>query len=621
MTYVVSILITAILFVLLILLLSVKPSISKKITFASLALAGVSGFFIYGYGYAVITDNILLASLNALRAVCSSFVGRNDFDSISSVPIMQTTGMQIFFAFVNICALYATASAIITTIGREALKKLRLLLVRRGNINVIYGINDDTLDFGRELVQRKQGIVVYVSESSSLSEEISDMGAVLKTDVHALKADKSFLRSIGFTRGHRTLTLYALDKNSTSNICYSKALLETCSRCNTTAEKLRLVVLGKEEAAISQLQNTRSQFGYGFVSAVDEAQLVARLLVLKYPPCDTVAFDCDGKATEDFHALVIGFGQVGQAVLKKIVMNGQFEGSNFHLDVVAANCTDTCGRFSDQLSSLSENYDISFYEFDARSRKMYEYLAENRHKLKYVAVAAGNENINHEIAEDLIDYFNRYNCTVPVFKCSRNAVETYAEDGMVAESHSVYRSELLCGEHFDKMAMVINSRYQSSTSKTPVQQWMECDYFSRQSCRASADFVPAMIRASGKTAKQVAEGDWNLTDAQKDNLSKTEHLRWCAFHYCMGFSVMTDHEFDLRAKLYLEQLASNGSSDLRISKNMFSRTHACLIGWDELKALSEKEEAITGEYRDYQKMDTDNVMAVPKLMQIAEKLK
>ena len=84
---------------------------------------------------------------------------------------------------------------------------------------------------------------------------------------------------------------------------------------------------------------------------------------------------------------------------------------------------------------------------------------------------------------------------------------------------------------------------------------------------------------------------------------------------------MTDHEFDLRTKLYLEQLASNGSSDLRISKNMSSRTHACLIGWDELKALSEKEAAITGEYRDYQKMDTDNVMAVPKLMQIAEKLK
>ncbi len=620
MTYIVSILITAILFILLILLLSVKPSVSKKITIGSLALAGISGFFIYGYAYAVITDNFFLASLKALHSVCGSFVGRNDFGNISSVPIMQTIGMQIFFAFVNICALYATASAIITTIGREALKKLRLWLVRGGTIHLIYGINADTLNFGRELVQKKQGIVVFVAENVISSDVISDMGAVLKTDAHAVRADIKFLRSIGFNRGHRKLTLYALNKDSTSNIRYAKALLSTLAECNAPSENLRLVVLGQEEAAISQLQSTPEKYGYGFVSALNEPQMAARLLVSKYPPCDMLSFDNDGKATEDFDALVIGFGQVGQAVLKTIVMNGQFEGSNFQLSVFATDCNSTDGRFADQLSSLCSNYDITFNGFDARSRKMYEYLSQHRDTLKYVVICTGREDINHEIAEDLVDYFQRYGCSVPIFKCSRKGVSAYAVDGTVAESHNVYRSKLLCGESLDKMAMIINHQYQSS-SKTALRHWMECDYFSRQSCRASADFVPAMLRSAGKTAEQAIAGQWNLTDAQKENLSKTEHLRWCAFHYCMGFSAMTDEEFNNRAAMYTQQLAQNGSSNLRIGKNMTARTHACLVSWDELKILSEKEAAVTGKYRDYQAMDTDNVMAVPKLLQAAREMK
>ena len=621
MNYIISILITAVLFILLILLLSVKPSISKKITVGSLALAGISGFFIYGYGYAVIIDNVILASLKALLAVCGSFVGKNEFSAISSVPIMKTMGMQIFFAFVRVCALYATASAIITTIGREALKKLRLWFVRREAIHLIYGINDDTLAFARGLSLKKQGIVVFVAEKAASVDAISAMGGILKTDVHATRADGKFLRSIGFHRGRRMLSLYALSKNSNANIRYAKALLATFCECDASPENLRLVVLGQEEAAVSQLQNTPERYGYGFVSVVSEPQMAARLLTLKYPPCDTVSFDNDGRATEDLDVLVIGFGQVGQAVLKSLVMNGQFEGSDFHLSVFATNCTSTDGRFADQLGALCSNYDISFYGCDARSRKMYEYLALHRDTLKYVVVCTGKEDLNHEIACDMVDYFNRYSCSVPVYSCSRKGVEAYAADGTVAASHNLYRVELLCDERLDQMAMAINYQYQASSSKSPLEHWMECDYFSRRSCRASADFMPAMLRSVSKTAEQVRSGEWDLSEAQKENLSKTEHLRWCAFHYCMGFGAMTDEEFDRRSRLYLQQVAEEGSSSLRISKNMTARTHACLVGWDELKVLSEKEAAVTGKYRDYQAMDTDNVMLIPRLLAAVEDMR
>ena len=143
---------------------------------------------------------------------------------------------------------------------------------------------------------------------------------------------------------------------------------------------------------------------------------------------------------------------------------------------------------------------------------------------------------------------------------------------------------------------------------------MVCDYFSRMSSRASADFTHAMLRAAGKTREQVAAGDWDLTAEMLENLSRTEHLRWCAFHYCMGFHTMTDAEFDSRAQEYRHQVAQNGKATIRIGKNMEQRTHACLVDWDELDTLSRKENAITDQNKDYKALDRANVQAIPKML-------
>ena len=616
MKYILMTLATAISFVLLILLLAVKPKLSKKLTIGALAIAGVSGLFIYSYGYMAITDNSLLAVLKALLAVCGSFVGNNKYADFDAVPLMQTAGMQIFFTFTQICALYTTASAVISSLGKEALKKIRLWLAHWGRLNLIYGINEDALDFGKELAGRKQGSVVFIAENATAEAltAVSAIGCVLLTDQHALQADSRFLKGVGFRNGNRKLTLYALGKKSTANIRFAEKLIRTLENHQVAPGNLRLVISGAENIAVRDLQLTADHYGYGFVSTINEPQMAARQLVLKYPPCETICFNADGKATENFEALLIGFGQVGQAVLKAIVMNGQFEGSRFRLDVFSPNYTSADGSFSNQFSTLCEAYDICFHDHDGRSRQMYQYLASHRNRLKYAVICTGNEDLNQEIAEELTEYFTNVGCCVPIFMCSRKGVEALAPDGTVTFTHKLYNTDLLCSDRLDEMAMILNHRYQPNSGKTALENWMECDYFSRQSCRASADFLPAMLRAAGKNAADVVKGDWTLTDAQKENLSKTEHLRWCAFHYCMGFSPMCEEEFDTRANAYAEQMKQDGKTTIRIGKNMTGRTHACLIGWDELDRLSEKEAVITGKFIDYKALDTDNVMAIPELL-------
>lgn len=612
MKYVFGMLATAILFLLLILLLAVKPSLSKKVTVLSLAIAGISGLLIYGYGYIVVTDSFILAVLKALLAVAGSFIGKNSYGDLASLPLMNTSWMKILCTAVQICALYTTASSVITALGMETMKRLRLWLFRGKSIHLIYGTHEDALRFGSEL--QKKGIVIFVSDTADQAAEISALGGVLLTDPHAVNADRHFLQRIGLRRGKRSFTLYALERDTTANISYAQKVLRSAKERNLSPEQLQLVILSREEIAVSQLQVTAEQYGYGFVTAINEPQMAARVLTLTYPPCKTIRFDQDGKALDNFEALLIGFGQVGQAVLKTLVMNGQFEGSKFRIAVFSPDRDCTDGNFWFHHSQLCQEYDIRFQDSDGRSRQLYEYLRQHGSGLKYAVICTGNKKTDDELAVDLTAYFQNTGLSVPVYTCSRGGVNAYAPDGTVSGSHKLYSCELLCSSKLDQMAMIFNHHYQKDSGRTPLQNWMLCDYFSRQSCRAAADFVPAVLQAVGLDREEVLNGNWHLTEAQAETLSKSEHLRWCAFHYCMGFSPMGADEFEARAEIYRRQLEQTGTATIRIGKNMAGRTHACLVKWEELDLLSQKEAAVTGKYVDYKAMDTENIQATPELL-------
>lgn len=619
MKYIFSTLIMIAVSVFLILLLAAKPKVSKAFTISALLIAVISGLLIYGYGYIVVTDNLFLAILKTIFSVSGSFVGNSDYDEIASAPLMQAGWMQIVYILSKLCALYATASAVISKIGVEALKRFRLWFSFRKNINLIFGTNDDALNLGNELSLKKDSVVIFVDNHPNPAADviISSMGCILQTNYHAFMGDKKFLHKIGFY-GAKKITLYALDKNSNSNIQYAARLLKTFRDINISPDKTSLVLIAQEEVAVSELQNTPQKYGYGFVTAINEPQMAARLLIMKHPPCNTLSFDENAMATKNFHGLLIGFGQVGQAVLKSIVMNGQFEGSHFKLDVFEPNIESIDGNFHSQLGILQQHYDISFYNYDARSRRMYKYFEKNIHNLRYIVISTGCEENNHELAEEFISYFNGMGYHIPIYKCSKNGVAAYNANGTVEYEYKLYCADLICNNKLDQKAMILNHKYQSPTNKTPLQSWMECDYFSRLSCRAATDFIPAILCAAKKDFNQVRVNGWNLTNEQVENLSRTEHLRWCAFHYCMGFSTMDDAEFDERANIYQNQILQDGKATIRIGKNMISRTHACLISWEELDKLSKKESSIVGKEINYKKMDTNNIMSIPQILKIDE---
>lgn len=611
---------TPVLFLALIMVMAAKPKFTAQVTSAIFVIVAVTGLFFYGYGFMVTTNDFGLTVVRSLLAVCGMYMGRMDWGAISAAPLMQLGWMQLLFWTVHLLALYATASAAVITVGAEALRKLRLWLARRGKLNIIYGVNNETLSLGKQILSQKLGAVVFVDVKADPANAaaIAKAGCVLRSDDSAIRADADFLKAVGACRKGRKINVYAMEAAASDSLHYAQRLLKTLEASGVQPEQTSLVIRAQENSSASTMQVLGDKYGYGTVTVVQEASLAARTLILNYPPCDHISFDENGRATEDFEALIIGFGYVGQNVLRQLVMNGQFEGSRFRAAIFSPDCNAVKGYFSKNYAQVLKHYDISFHACDARSEELYDYLLERMGTLKYMAICTGSDKLNLEIAEDVTDYLGSVGFSIPVYLCSHRGVKHFNPVGKTVKTLSLYRPEVLSMEKMDELAMLVNSRYQADQEKTPREHWMNCDYFSRMSCRATADFIPAMLRMAGKTQQQVREEGWALTDAQLENLGRAEHLRWCAFHFCMGFAPMSPEEYDEREARYLQQVAA-GEKPLRVGKNMQKRTHACLIGWEELDALSQRESRLTGKNLDYKAMDTDNVLLIPELLRAQRK--
>ncbi len=599
-------------------LLTAEPKFAKRLTMIAGGLALAGGLFIYGYGYLSTADSPAEGLLHMVFAVCRMFIGEADFADLETVPLLQHWVCKLVCWFAHVLAVYATSSAAVSLIGANALKNLRVRLEKKKDLHIIYGVNEDSVEFGRALTEDLQALTVYVSEDAEnpLSESIIESGGVLRADPKAVKGDAQFLKSLGVKQGRRQITLYALHRDYLKNIQYATALLEAFQQRGVESGRLSLVIHAREDEAAKKLQVGLERFGYGFVTVFQEPALAARLLTLRYPPCSSISFDAEGMAKENFETLVIGFGRLGQTVLRQLIMNGQFAGSTFRADVFAPDMEDQDGYFRNSFPEIEKHYQVHFHPYDGRSRQLYDHLKERLEHVKYITVCTGSETLNEEIGEDLRDFIFQHGRQIPVYLCSNRGIKV--TDGKTGESeaYQIYHPDVLSTQKLDQMAMMVNCYYMGSYSKGALNDWLECDYFSRMSNRAFADFQAAVLKAAGKTEADALEGRWDFTPEQMENLGKMEHARWNAFHFCMGFSTMGEEEYAQRTAMYLREKEATGKGKTRIGKNLIGKTHACLISWDALDELSAKENAITGGSVDYKQMDRNNILILPELLKI-----
>ena len=617
------VLFSTLLFCAMILNLAAKPKLTRGLIGACTLISVLGGLALYGIGYSHTPANPCLVIFRTVLSVCRMFAGVNDYAGISAAPLFANQFWQIVFWLIHLMAFYATASATISTLGASALKRLKFWLQRYGDSVIIYGISEDTVEFGRSLMSNGIHNIVYVGSKPDATCEaaINASGALFRSDLSALNPDRKFLKSLGSQKGAPGLTLYALDANVNQNLCYATALLCALEQSGVDTTHVKLVMCSTDDRVESGLTRSKERYGYGDVKNFTDASLSARLLMQSMPPCDKMTFGDDCSAIGDFDAIVVGFGKTGQNVLRYLTRNAQFAGSHFRAAVFSPNYENETGHFCSSYPGMMEQYDIRFQNVDARSLAFYDYLQNCLATLRYVVVCTGNQARDNEIASEISAFLAQKNCNAAVCQCSAKAVSWCVQPGKPFQYKSIYDAGVLGSDACDRMAMMLNYSYVNDKDVSPQQTWTDCDYFSRESSRASADFIRAFLRITATTEDALDAESWQVkTPVQLENLGVTEHLRWCAFHYSMGFVPMPEDVLHARGNRYRSEMEKNGSCTLRIAKDLPHRMHACLCTWDELETLSRNEAFYTGKYTDYKGMDIRNVLALPKVLQAAKEL-
>ena len=417
---------------------------------------------------------------------------------------------------------------------------------------------------------------------------------------------------------NRTVTVYALDDDPDRDLQYALRLRDALKRAEVPPENTRLTLPGTEDIIASMLQVSENQYGFGYVNVYNPAELTARALIRTCPPWDQISFWEDGHAKEDFSCVIVGFGSHGQEVLKQLVMNSQFAGSSFHAAVFSLRSNLEAGYLLTDCPELQKQYDITGMQGDGRGREFYEYIEEHLSALKLIAICTGSDSMNREISDNLMLFLHRRHAeNVCVVQCGANGVRYQAAVGSPIISTKIYTRAFLSAEEADRDAILLNSTYDTS-ERSDWEKWVSCDSFSKMSSRASAEFLPAFVRISGSSKEAMLNGEWTPSPEMQQVLGETEHLRWCAFHYAMGYTPMTPEQFQANAETWAQLQKEGSSKKIKIAKDAQARRHACLIPWSDLDDLSARENQMTGRNVDYKQLDINNVLALPHLLQVRE---
>ena len=591
-------LLTVIGFFAVILSLAVSKSTNNKIIGVCSAVAIGVGLFSYSYGYSYQVGFSFSIVIKTLLMVCRMFSGGNDFDAIKEAPLFRNDLMVTLFWVGHFMAFYMTASTAVKLIGERMLKTLRTRMLRTGEICLIYDATPDTVRLAGTR-KRKRPIVLVSEHSDTITGALADsLGGVAFDGGRTACADEKFLKTIGVKGSRRRLDIYCLGDDPTRNVRYAEALLSALEAREVDPGVTSLFLLGVPEERASRMLAADGHYGYGELVAASRYDLIVRLICEKRPPWGFIRCDGSGRGLNDLRVFVVGFGQLGQAALRLMVMDGQMEGSSLHVEVFDRRMDEERGYFDVCYPLMLRHFDIVLHAASANSTLFYERLEQASPSL--IVLCTGDQGRNMEIGQIIYRKFGERGNRPCIIQCTPDSV-------LVDEQE--YHLTQLDVHRLDRAAMMLNHAYYDGDS--PEADWRRCAPFARASCRAAAVFIPAHLYAAGVTREEALEGKWPPPPEVLENLARTEHRRWCAFHLALGYAPMDAAELQERCERYRR------GEIVSIVNNVAGATNACLVPWEQLDELSRLVSEVTGKPVDYKAMDRNNVLAIPDVLRQA----
>jgi len=622
------------------------------------------GFLLYTASYLSSGMNLSTTFFAALRGVYSAarmFSVNDDHGVLTSMQgaewLTENVYWQIPFWFCHIATLIIVYIALINLFGRKFIDSFRLLFGLHNEVYIIKGSDKNafllaeniaTHDADHDAEQKhpdKKRLIVFLldedDDEKKISEKASRFGGIVQ--VQDRDHDFSYFlkkAKLGKRNWLNNKKYYIVLMSKDASVLDDVRLIAEYAKENEISpETLDVFVFTSTEwdrdkiEEITQAKDgNQRKYPYTF-HIVNEVELLTRQMIEKHPPFECLNLS-GGKAERNFTVMILGFGPVGQSALLRLVMNGQFVGSRMRAIIVDKDIKNLRDCFLHRYPGLNISCDMEFKDINVQRKKYFKLLDEEKN-VDYIVSALHGDEINKQTALDIWRHYERKDIKTPPFiavaelngclrETKRDKTHEAEQDEKQDEKifvfgsrEDVYKESVIIREQIDRMAKTVNKIYKDLYGG---QDWHELDWFLQESNRATADFIPAMLKLAGCNEKDAMDKKTLTNDSSlAEILAQTEHLRWNAFHVAMGYRPISIEEMNKRFKEY----TGTGNRIDFARRDSKARLQVCIVHWDELDKVSEayrELERLSGREpkRDFKENDRYIVKNVPKFLEAAK---
>jgi hypothetical protein len=501
---------------------------------------------------------------------------------------------------------------------------------------------------------RKRLVIFWLEEDDDedkMYEEATRFGGITKV-LNSEKDRMSFFKRVGllkskcsFFRKTKYKIIFMPNDISVSDDVYRTVRIVK-EMCKNERKYLDIFVITPSEwerkkiETITEIKDSDTGeriYPYTF-HLINEIDLITRNMIEILPPfaCPGLNF-INGVAARDFNVMILGFGVMGQAALLRLVMNGQFVESEMHAIVVDKKVEERRDYFRNRYPELEILCcKIDYQNFNVPGEGFFSFI-DKKINIDYIVIAFNDDEINKQTALEIQFHYKRKGIPLPfiaVITASENS-DSLREDGkdekifIFGGREEIYKESIVIDEKRDHIAKAVNESW-NKINPNEAKPWEELDFFSQETNRATADFINAMLflEKSGmnivynakefidkmdEIKREVMKRDSLTVDKElKENLAKTEHLRWCAFHAATGWQRQSINIIERLRFIY----DKNNEKKL-YRKNTNAKLHIALAPWGELEKISEIYYQIAKEKKNFKEETYNIIVNIPKYLKEA----
>lgn len=347
------------------------------------------------------------------------------------------------------------------------------------------------------------------------------------------------------------------------------------------------------------------------IHLINEATLLARILVSRHPLLKSPGvriMEKTGKASGRIRILLLGFGEIGKAVLRESVCNGQFlqSGSDsgqripFSVDVVDRDKA-SFDLYEAFFEDAMKEYGVRFLPYDVCSSDFYRWIEPELSSYNRIIIAFGNDSLNLETASRIktlarrrdIEFGHSARASAGMMirisdgttaKVLRDPTQNNQnEDVFFGVLDECYCRDVIIDEKLDRRAKIINQNHivlqhpDSAAEPDTEKAWKSVSMFEREKSRSCASGVNNLLLLTGMKEATFSPEKWSglVSDEKLLNvLAETEHMRWCAFLMMCGIK-----------KWPLSEVGDEDRKPNDIRKHM---RHAALTDFRDLPAVDRR---------------------------------